>query len=142
MYIAINGTIYDVSANRQTYGPGGSYQYFAGTDAARSFVTGCFATDQTADMRGVEEMFLPLDDPQVDSHWSASELAEMKERELESARKRVHDGLKHWVGFFENSGKYQKVGYVKRDKNWLDKEPLKPLCEQAAKNRRKRAIPA
>ncbi|KXJ97183.1 hypothetical protein Micbo1qcDRAFT_6046 [Microdochium bolleyi] len=142
VYIAINGTIFDVSSNRRTYGPGGSYQYFAGTDAARSFVTGCFATDQTADMRGVEEMFLPLDDPEVDRHWSPSELAALKETELADARKRVHDGLSHWVSFFENSPKYQKVGYVKRAKNWLDKEPVKPLCEAAAKNRRKRTIPA
>ncbi|KAH7040709.1 uncharacterized protein B0I36DRAFT_260107 [Microdochium trichocladiopsis] len=141
LYIAINGTIFDVSSNRRTYGPGGSYQYFAGTDAARSFVTGCFATDQTADMRGVEDMFLPLDDPEVDRHWTPSQLVELKKQELEEARKRVHDGLAHWVGFFENSPRYHKVGYVKRPKNWLDKEPLKPLCEAAAKGRRKRTIP-
>ncbi|RWA03875.1 hypothetical protein EKO27_g11230 [Xylaria grammica] len=33
LYLAINGTIYDVSSNRRTYGPEGSYRYFAGVDA-------------------------------------------------------------------------------------------------------------
>jgi len=64
--LAINGTIYDVSNGRKHYGPGGSYHLFAGADASRGFVTACFDTDRTPDMRGVEEMFLPLDDPEID----------------------------------------------------------------------------
>lgn len=64
--MAINGTIYDVSNGRKHYGPGGSYHFFAGADASRGFVTGCFDTDRTPDMRGVEEMYLPLDDPEID----------------------------------------------------------------------------
>jgi predicted heme/steroid binding protein len=64
--LAINGTIYDVSNGRKHYGPEGSYHLFAGADASRGFVTGCFDTDRTPDMRGVEEMFLPLDDPEID----------------------------------------------------------------------------
>ncbi|KAI1737175.1 putative heme binding protein [Xylaria scruposa] len=141
LYLAINGTIYDVSSNRRTYGPEGSYRYFTGVDAARSYVTGCFAEDRTADMRGVEEMYLPLDDPEVDSHWSPAELAALKEKELEEARQRVHDGLLHWVRFFENSPKYPKVGYVKRPKNWLENEPRRTLCKSAARGRAKRKIP-
>jgi len=62
VYLALNGTIYDVSASRQTYGPGGSYHFFAGRDAARAFVTGCFQDDLTPDLRGVEEMYVPRDD--------------------------------------------------------------------------------
>ncbi|KAI1330569.1 putative heme binding protein [Xylariaceae sp. FL0255] len=141
LYLAINGTIYDVSSNRRTYGPDGSYRFFAGADAARSYVTGCFKDDRTADMRGVEEMYLPLDDPEVDAHWTAAELAAKKEEELAKAKQRVHDGLLHWVNFFENSPRYPKVGYVKRPANWLDNEPRKPLCEAAAKGRKKRTIP-
>ncbi|KAI0485407.1 hypothetical protein F4859DRAFT_470889 [Xylaria cf. heliscus] len=141
LYLAINGTIYDVSSNRRTYGPEGSYRYFAGVDAARSYVTGCFAEDRTADMRGVEEMYLPLDDPEVDSHWSPEELAALKAKELADARQRVHDGLLHWVRFFENSPKYNKVGYLKRPKNWLDHEPRRTLCKSAARGRAKRTIP-
>ncbi|KAI1173197.1 putative heme binding protein [Nemania sp. FL0916] len=141
LYLAINGTIFDVSSNRRTYGPEGSYRYFAGTDAARSYVTGCFAEDRTADMRGVEDMFLPLDDATVDAHWSPADLALLKEKERADALQRVHDALLHWVRFFENSPKYPKVGYVKRPKNWLDSEPRRPLCKSAAKGRVVRTIP-
>lgn len=141
IYLAINGTIYDVSANRRTYGPGGSYHYFAGCDAARAYVTGCFAEDRTPDMRGVELMYLPIDDPTVDRHWSKSELAELKKKEMEEAQKKVHDGLKHWVDFFANSNKYSFVGYVKKPKGWPGTEPVRRLCDTAAKQRKTRTIP-
>ena len=62
IYLAINGTIYDVSASPSFYGPGGGYHFFAGNDGTRAFVTGCFSEDVTPDLRGVEEMFLPVDD--------------------------------------------------------------------------------
>ncbi|KAI6911910.1 hypothetical protein KC318_g1655 [Hortaea werneckii] len=58
--LALNGTIYDVSAGRRVYGPGGSYHVFAGKDAARGFVTGCFAEDGTPDLRGVEWTYVPV----------------------------------------------------------------------------------
>ncbi|KAF2861355.1 cytochrome b5, partial [Piedraia hortae CBS 480.64] len=45
IYLALNKTIYDVSSNRDTYGPGGPYGFFAGRDASRAFVTGCFESD-------------------------------------------------------------------------------------------------
>ena len=60
--VAVNGTIYDVSASPHFYGPGGSYSFFAGRDATRSFVTGCFDTDLNGDLRGVEEMFMPVEE--------------------------------------------------------------------------------
>jgi hypothetical protein len=142
VYLAINGTIYDVSANRRTYGPGGSYHMFAGTDAARGFVTGCFREDRTADLRGVEAMHLPADDPAVDSLYSAEALAALKERELAEAREKVHDQLSHWVNFFARSPKYARVGTVKRDRDWLDKEPRKTLCAQAIKGKPKRKAPS
>lgn len=130
-----------MSSNRRTYGPGGSYRFLAGADAARSYVTGCFAEDRTPDLRGVEAMYLPLDDPSVDSRFPAAELAAMKAQELKEANEKVQEALLHWVRFFENSPKYPKVGYVKKDKNWLDKEPRKKLCEAAAKGRKPRKIP-
>jgi len=55
LYIAIDGDVYDVSANRQTYGPGGSYHIFAGRDAARAYATGCFQTHLTYDVRGLDD---------------------------------------------------------------------------------------
>jgi len=55
VYLAIDHDVYDVSSNRRTYGPGGSYHLMAGTDAARSFATGCFKTHRTHDIRGLSE---------------------------------------------------------------------------------------
>jgi predicted heme/steroid binding protein len=141
IYLAINGSIYDVSANARTYGPGGSYHYFAGCDAARAYVTGCFAEDRTPDMRGVEDMYLPLDDPAVDRHWSKAELEALKQQERAAAEKRVHEGLVHWVNFFRDSPKYDFVGYVKQPEGWPGTEPMRPLCASAAKGRKKRVVP-
>lgn len=141
IYLAINGTIYDVSSNPRTYGPGGSYHYFAGCDASRSYVTGCFAEDRTPDMRGVEEMFLPIDDPSIDRHWSKEELEALKAKELEEAKNKVWEGLDHWVRFFRDSPKYSFVGYVKRPAGWPGTEPKRPLCDVAQKQRTKRKIP-
>jgi len=36
VYVAIKGTVFDVSRKRETYGPGGSYALFAGKDASRA----------------------------------------------------------------------------------------------------------
>lgn len=141
IYLAINSTIYDVSKGRHIYGPGGSYNWFAGTDASRGFVTGCFADDRTPDMRGVEQMYLPLDDPEVDAHWTTAEMEKLKAEEMENAKKRVHSALEHWVKFFGKSKKYTFVGYVKREDGWLEKLAPSELCAPAQKGRSKRRIP-
>ncbi|KAK9466817.1 cytochrome b5-like heme/steroid binding domain-containing protein [Lipomyces arxii] len=54
IYVALNGSVYDVTENKQTYGPAGPYHHFAGRDAARAFVTGCFTSDLTHDLRGLD----------------------------------------------------------------------------------------
>ncbi|KAK7425252.1 hypothetical protein QQZ08_008272 [Neonectria magnoliae] len=141
IYMSINGTIFDVSNGRHIYGPGGSYHAFAGCDAARGFVTGCFVDDRNADLRGVELMFMPLDDPETDAHWSEKELEAKRAKELEAAKQRVHGALLHWIKFYSNSKKYKKVGYVVREEGWLEKEPLKELCAAAQKGRKKRLVP-
>lgn len=53
VYLAINGTVFDVSTRRETYGPIGPYHFFAGRDAARAYATGCFQTDLTHDLRNL-----------------------------------------------------------------------------------------
>lgn len=92
-------------------------------------------------MRGVEEMFLPLDDPAVDRHWTGEELKEMRMREREEAEKKVREGLLHWVNFFEKNPKYERVGYVKMPEGWPGTEPRRGLCEAAKKGRRVRTVP-
>jgi predicted heme/steroid binding protein len=139
--LAINGTIYDVSNGRKHYGPGGSYHLFAGADASRGFVTGCFDTDRTPDMRGVEEMFLPLDDPEIDGLYSSGEMKKLKGKEKREAKEKVHEALKHWVDFFGKSKKYTRVGEVKREKGWETKGPAPTLCARAQEGRGKRERP-
>lgn len=104
-------------------------------------MTGCFADDRTPDMRGVEEMFLPIDDAETDAHWTAEELDAMRIAEFEAAQKKANKALKHWVDFFADSAKYTKVGYVVKDEDWLEKTPKRGLCAAAAKGRKKRKIP-
>lgn len=135
--LAINGTIYDVSAGRRHYGPGGSYHFFAGADASRAFVTNCFDVDITPDMRGVEEMYIPLDDPEVDSLYTSGELKNLKVQERRLAKAEVHKALKHWTDFFANSNKYHKVGTVKREPGWETKGPKPTLCPRAQEARPK-----
>lgn len=55
IYLAINGKVYDVSAGKSYYGPGGSYSFFSGKDAARAYITGCFKTHLTHDLRGLTD---------------------------------------------------------------------------------------
>jgi predicted heme/steroid binding protein len=55
VYLAIEGDVYDVSHRRKLYGAGGSYAFFAGVDAARAYVSGCFKQDLTHDLRGIDE---------------------------------------------------------------------------------------
>ncbi len=95
--------MYDVTKGKRFYGPGGSYHFFSGTDASRSFVTGCFDVDNIPDMRGVEEMFIPVDDPEIDGLYSKGELKKLKEQERRHAKKEVEKALGHWVGFFKGT---------------------------------------
>ncbi|PBP18547.1 cytochrome b5-like Heme/Steroid binding domain-containing protein [Diplocarpon rosae] len=142
IYLAINGSIYDVSLGRRHYGPGGSYHFFAGKDAARAFVTSCFQEDGNPDLRGVEEMFLPIDDEEIDMLYTSGELKALKEQERRQAKVQAHNALKHWVDFFASSKKYPKIGEVKRELGWRTKGPVKKLCQKAQQGRTKRKRPA
>lgn len=141
IYLSINGTVYDVSKGSAMYGPGGSYHFFAGADASRAFVTACFQDDITPDMRGVEEMYLPVDDAEVDAYWTPEQMEIVREKELERAQAKVYSGLKHWVDFFAKSKKYHKVGYLQLEEGWLEKQPQRQLCDAAQKGRKVRRHP-
>lgn len=148
IYVALNGSIYDVTAGRHMYGPDGSYSFFAGRDATRAFVTGCFDTDLTPDMRGVEMMYVPREaDDTAESEGADGELkrkggakgpvkGEIKtrrEREFRLARKKVADTIEGWATMFRGDGgkAYFKVGEVAREPGWQDKLPPRELCQRA-----------
>jgi predicted heme/steroid binding protein len=150
IYLALNGTIYDVSASPQTYGPGGSYHFFAGRDAARAFLTGCFAEDTTPDLRGVERMFVPVDPEEKPDATAAvieaaksrkplskAQIKNRKAQETRLARQKMVQGLESWHALFRgDKGKpYFKAGEVSRPQGWEKYLPEKPLCEQAEKSR-------
>ncbi|CAH6723289.1 hypothetical protein CLIB1444_14S00760 [[Candida] jaroonii] len=86
IYVAINGSVYDVTSARHIYGPKGPYRFFSGKDAARAFVTGCFnkPDEFTYDLRGL--------DP-------------------EEARADV----RKWQEFFGGNAKYWYVGVVQHE---------------------------
>lgn len=154
IYLALNGTIYDVSSSPGTYGPGGSYHVFAGRDAARAFITGCFVEDASPDLRGVETIYIPVEPEakigltpeeraaEVEKAKGRKKLtsAERKNRhaqELREAKKKVRDGLENWHKLFRgDKGKpYRRVGKMNRPDGWLKYLPKRQLCEQAEKSR-------
>ncbi|KFX93175.1 hypothetical protein V495_03007 [Pseudogymnoascus sp. VKM F-4514 (FW-929)] len=131
IYLAVNGTIYDVTDGRRFYGPGGSYHQLGGADCSRALVTTCFNSDISPDLRGIEKMFLPKSTPQVDAQYTAEEMAALQEEELKIAKEKAYKALKHWVDFFANHKKYVKVGTVKREKGWETKGEAPELCQNA-----------
>lgn len=139
IYLAINGTVFDVSANPRIYGPGGMYGFFAGKDAARAFVTGCFQEDLTSDLSGVEEMFIPLDDDEDEEgkKLTSGQKKIRREQELRFAKAEVKRQVDHWVNFYKNHKKYFEVGKVVGGEKVADKGK-KELCEAAKKKRPRR----
>lgn len=142
IYLGLNGSIFDVSASRHTYGPGGSYHVFAGKDAARGFITGCFAEDSNPDLRGAEWTYVPTDVPPYEEAEGMKVPAAQKiyrEQELRKARRKVRDTLEGWAKMFRGEGgkDYFEVGKVKREEGWEKTRPMPTLCAQAEKGRPK-----
>ncbi|KAK8234964.1 hypothetical protein IWZ00DRAFT_447197 [Phyllosticta capitalensis] len=148
IYLALNGTIYDVSAGRHFYGPGGGYSFFAGRDAVRAFVTGCFDTDLSPDLRGVEEMYMPVDEEEGSTTSTTASTTPtpsltpaqrkiQRQADLRQARKRVAEAVNGWARVFsgETGKEYVAVGRVVRPEGWLDDVPVPELCEKARKQR-------
>jgi predicted heme/steroid binding protein len=141
IYLALNGSIYDVSASPHLYGPGGGYGFFAGKDATRAFVTGCFEEDLVGDLRGVEEMFIPVDDEEevnMENKEARRARKLRREREVREARRKVFDTVEGWRKMFDGGkgGKYFWVGKVV-GQEWGEK---RKLCQKAMNERPKRKI--
>jgi predicted heme/steroid binding protein len=156
IYIGLNGTIYDVSASPHYYGPGGGYHHFAGVDATRAFVTGCFAEDRTDDLRGAELIYMPLD---LDTAPPGSSDAERKswEARREKARlaalQKVDAAVASWITMFGGgqdkykraksaTTKYFAVGrlvFTDQDLEARSKRKVPALCKRARNMRPKSA---
>ncbi|GIZ46686.1 hypothetical protein CKM354_000980400 [Cercospora kikuchii] len=143
IYLALNSTIYDVTSNPRIYGPGGMYAVFSGRDAARGFVTGCFAEDNHPDLRGVEWQFVPKDVPTYEEK-SDEELTEQmrlyRKESIEKGFKEIKGTIEHWQKVFrgETGKDYFEVGYISGRKP--ESGPVKPLCQNAEKKRPKEGL--
>ncbi|RAH79853.1 heme/steroid binding domain protein [Aspergillus japonicus CBS 114.51] len=145
LYLSVNGTVFDVSANPLVYGPGGHYNFFVGRDATRAFVTGCFQEDLTSDLTGVEEMFMPLDDPAELAALPSGERKKRHEQDVRYARGRIERAVAHWQGFFRNHQRYFEVGRVvgleeevaasKKDEGGEGAGATRELCKAARQQR-------
>ncbi|XP_055883380.1 neuferricin-like [Biomphalaria glabrata] len=49
VYLALAGYVFDVTKGRKHYGPGGGYEFFAGIDGSKAYVTGQFDKDGLTD---------------------------------------------------------------------------------------------
>ncbi|KAF5855376.1 hypothetical protein ETB97_009338 [Aspergillus alliaceus] len=136
IYLSINGSVFDVSANPLVYGPGGHYNFFTGKDATRAFVTGCFQEDQTHDLRGVEEMFMPIDEEAELKALSSGEKKIRREQDRRLARASVQKQVAHWENFFRHHKKYFEVGRVV---GLEVPEKERELCQSARQQRPKRS---
>lgn len=99
-------------------------------------MTGCFKEDLTPDLRGVEEMFVPVDDVE---ELSSAQRKIRREKELREARASVEKTVRRWDGFFRNHKKYFPVGKVVVDTEEAEGETTRTLCESAQKQRPKRS---
>lgn len=164
IYLALNRTIYDMSASPHVYGPGGPYSQLAAKDASRSYITTCFdpVEDLVPYFGGVEEVYVPLwlskktskaeldalapgdvvdglyaSDlmEQVKSKIGRKNVRKLTEQAYAAAHERVKEQIRTWEGMFERKG-YPIIGRVVG----VDEEdPLKwrhlGFCEAAKKLR-------
>jgi hypothetical protein len=109
-------------------------------------------------LRGVEEMFIPVDtledgagDGDVErgtelkrkedsKELTKAELKIRRERDYRMARKKVQEGIEGWARMFsgETGRPYFWVGTIKREEGWLEKLPKRELCKPAMEGRPKR----
>lgn len=130
--LAINGTVYDVSASPHTYGPGGSYSFFSGKDASRAFITGCFQQDLTYDLRGLEDYnYVPA---KIVKRNILEDTTTVFVDDNKDGMAYAREVLLGWSRFFdEMSPKYWKVGTLIHQYNYSSDPngeiwPLREKC--------------
>lgn len=144
LLLSVNHTIFDVSSNPRTYGPGGSYSHFVGRDATRAFVSGCFQEDLDDDISGLEWLFVPRDDPDTtDEKELAMTMREKSARlrfEMRDGRRTVKEKVNHWVEFYRKSDKYFEVGKLVEEPGVVreidERRPLGPCGEKQRPKRK------
>lgn len=68
VYLAVRGRVFDVTASRNFYGPGGPYANFAGRDASRGLACGSFDADMlTEDLGGPLDKLEDLEAEQLEA---------------------------------------------------------------------------
>ncbi|KAF2788252.1 cytochrome b5 [Melanomma pulvis-pyrius CBS 109.77] len=68
VYLAVRGQVFDVTAGKNFYGPGGPYANFAGRDASRGLACGSFDEDMlTKDLDGPLDTLSDLGDEQMEA---------------------------------------------------------------------------
>ena len=111
-------------------------------------MTGCFDIDLSPDLRGVEEMYVPLDmdeEPAAEEGETSEERKRKRgewkaKRELawRKGRERVRKTITGWQSKFAGEKKgYFEVGKVKREEGWLESLERRQLCEKAKRARPK-----
>jgi membrane-associated progesterone receptor component len=79
VYLGVNGRVFDVSAGRNFYGPGGPYANFAGRDASRGLACGSFDEAMlTKDLDGPLDTLQDLGAEEMDALRSWEERFEEK----------------------------------------------------------------
>lgn len=108
-------------------------------------MTGCFDTDLNGDLRGVEEMFMPVEEEEGGGGVTKEGGRERKlrrEREKRVARRKVEETVRGWERMFDGGkdGKYFRVGKVERGagSGWEGWGELKELCHKAREGRPRR----
>ena len=129
--MSVLGSVFDVSARTETYGPGGSYGFFSGRDGSRAFHTGQFDQDGLVDR--VEDM----EDGALDD-------IHVRRRRTSST---AGDGefffivvllFKSWLEFFQNSERYSHVGVVEGtyyDRQGAPTDAMRRVEERVKKER-------
>jgi hypothetical protein len=90
-------------------------------------------------LRGAEWTYISVDIPDMDAKGVTPEQKKLREQVVRLAKQKVHTTIDGWASMFKGEGgkDYFEAGTVKREPDWLEKTPVRKLCDQAQKSRPK-----